>query len=150
MALPIVNKKKLLSVFVIIELLFLLGLGYYYFHSRKDIAPQIKRVMVANDRTFNFDSFVIPVQQHDNFSYVSLSIDFKMPNKELEMEMVRKQDKIRRIIYDILIDEINCAKELSMSKETFDQIKKIIIHQVNAVVTKGRVNEVYLRDFLAV
>lgn len=144
------KKRKLLFVFVMVELCLLLGLGYLFFQNKEDAIPQVTRVLIRNDRSFNFGSFVIPIQQNNNFSYISLSIDFKMPNKELEIEMIRKKDQIRGIIYDILIKEINKSEELSILKESFDKIKGFIIQRINEVVTNGKINEVYLRDFLAV
>lgn len=150
MALLNLKKRKLLFVFVVVEFCLLLGLGYHFFQNKEDVTPQVKRVLIANDRSFNFGSFIIPIQHHNHFLYISLSIDFKMPNKELEIEMMRKKGQIRGIIYDILIKEINNSEELPMPKERFDKIKGFIILRTNEVVTNGRINEAYLRDFLAV
>lgn len=150
MALLNLKKKKLLSIFVIVELCLLLVFGYHFFQNKKGVTPRVKRVLISNDRSFNFGSFVIPVKEHNNFSYISLSIGFKMPNKELEIEMIRKRDQIRGLIYDILIEEVNQSEALPMPMATFDNIKEFIIQRTNEVVTSGKINEAYLKDFLAV
>ena len=119
-------------------------------NNKAEALPRIKRIAILNDRSFDFGSFVIPIEQRDNFSYISLSIDFKISNKELKAEILRKKNLLRGMIYDILIKEINNSKEFPLVNETLENIKENIIKSVNEAVVNGKVNEAYLRGFLAV
>ena len=164
-------KRRWLSLAAMTGLCFLLVPGYHYIQNKKKIIsrfksysivnqqnlkhkaagiPRVKRIAILNDRSFNFGSFVIPIKQKNNFSYISLSIDFKIPNKELEMEIIRKKDQLRGMIYDILIKDINDSEEFPPLNETLENIKGNIIRRVNEIVVNGKVTEAYLRGILAV
>ena len=170
---PLLNftKRRWLSLAALTGLCLLLLSGYIYNQNKKRIVsrsksytiekehnfkdatgiiPRVKRISILNDRSFNFGSFVIPVRQKDNFSYISLSIDFKIKNKELEMEIIRKKERLRGVIYDILIKEINNSEEFPLSDEAIKSVKGNIIRTVNEVVVNGKVTEAYLRGLLAV
>ena len=164
-------KRRWLSLAAMTGLCFLLVAGYLYIQNKKkiisrfksysiineqnlknkaEVIPRVKRIAILNDRSFSFGSFVIPIKQKDNFSYISLSIDFKIPNKELEMEIIRKKDQLRGMIYDILKKEINSSEEFPLLNEALENIKGNIIRRVNEIVVNGKVNEAYLRGILAV
>ena len=43
-------------------------------NNKAEALPRIKRIAILNDRSFDFGSFVIPIEQRDNFSYISLKV----------------------------------------------------------------------------
>jgi flagellar basal body-associated protein FliL len=108
--------------------------------------PQEKRFPVENDRSIKFDSFIIPFEEHGRFTYISLSISFELPNKELMKEMVEKNTLIRGIIYGLLSKNIKILTNVS----SLEKLKELITHSVNDVLTAGKVNEPIITDFSAV
>ena len=79
-------------------------------------------------------------------SYISLSIAFKLPNKELRGEMIREKYRLRGIIYDMLTEEVNGLKEVPR----IEKIKECIIRAINGAVSMGKINDAYITDLLAV
>lgn len=135
-----------LSLFFVFGLCLLAGMGYFYKQERGELIPRVKRFTILYDKSLKFGLFVIPIKEHDNFSFISLSIDFEMPNKEIEGEVIKNKDQLRGIIYDMLTKEINKKKELP----SLPGLKESIIKEVNKALNAGKVNTVYVREFLAV
>jgi flagellar basal body-associated protein FliL len=106
-----VNKTNLaLFIFIIIGLVFLLGIGYFYAREEKshinpdqnDRIPhqkeqkaQLNPLGIPKDQLLVLHSFVIPFEENKRFTYISLSISFKLPNKELKREMIEKKHQLR-------------------------------------------------------
>ncbi|MBA7715303.1 hypothetical protein ES703_124344 [subsurface metagenome] len=112
----------------------------------KEETPQSNRLAIPEDQLLIFPSFVIPFKENKRFTYISLSISFNVPNKELKREMIEKKGQLRGIIYDMLREEIHKAKEIPPLKE----LKKCIIRGLNMTLSAGNVKEVYITKFLAV
>ncbi|MGA8178493.1 MAG: flagellar basal body-associated FliL family protein [Desulfobacterales bacterium] len=110
------------------------------------VIPMVKRFPVQNDRSIRFDSFIIPFEEHGKFTYISLSISFELPNKELVYEMTQKNALIRGIIYSILSQNI----KLLTSVSSLEKLKELITHSVNGVLTAGKVREPIITDFSTV
>ena len=85
-------------------------------------------------------------EENREFTYISLSISFKLPNKGLKGEMIEKKEQIRGIIYDVLREEIKKAKEIP----PLEKIKAFIIKRVNSAISTGKIDDVYITQFLAV
>jgi len=93
-----------------------------------------------------FDLFVIPLKEHERFTYISLSISFDLTNDELNREFFEKKVLLRAIIYDILNKELNRSNEIP----PVEDLKKFIIKEVNHVLANGAVTRAYIMNFLAV
>jgi len=148
------REKPRLSLFIAIGLCLLMGIGYLYLKGKifniivdqKGEIPELDRLAIPKDQLLIFPSFVIPFRENKRFSYISLSIYFNLPNKELMREMIEKKGELRGIIYDILRQEINKLKEVP----SLEELKGFIIRGVNTALSAGKVNEVYITKFLAV
>ena len=110
------------------------------------VKPKMKRFPVQSDRSVKFDSFIIPFEEHGKFTYISLSISFELPNKELTDEMNKKNTLIRGIIYNLLRKNIKILTTVS----SLERLKGLITHNINGVLTAGKLNEPTITDFSTV
>jgi len=146
--------KKRLLLCIAIGLCLLIGIGYIYLKRKKsnirfnlkEETAQFSRPAIPEHQLLIFHSFVIPFKENKKFTYISLSISFNVPNKEIKREMIEKKARLRGIIYDILREEIHKAKEIP----SLEKLKEFIIRGVNMTLSAGNVNEVYISKFLAV
>ena len=107
------------------------------------VMNQVKRFPVQSDRSVKFDSFIIPFEEHNRFTYISLSISFDLPNKDLKDEIDKKNTLIRGIIYKTLNKNIKILTTVS----SLEKIKRLIINKVNGVLAGGKINEAIITDF---
>jgi len=148
------REKKRLLLCIAIGLCLLIGIGYLYLRFKKsnmpfnlkEETPQSNRLAIPEDQLLIFPSFVIPFKENKRFTYISLSISFNVPNKELKREMIEKKGQLRGIIYDMLREEIHKAEEIP----SLEKLKKCIIRGLNMTLSAGNVKEVYITKFLAV
>ncbi|MBL7179784.1 MAG: flagellar basal body-associated FliL family protein [Desulfobacterales bacterium] len=138
--------KRKLFVYAAIGLCFLAGAVYYYRNNKKDEPSRIDRLSAQPGSLLIFDSFVIPFNGHSEFTYISLSVSFKVPNNEVEKEMKGKRDRLRGVLYEMLKEEINRTAEVP----ALEKLKEYIIKRVNQLLSTGKVTEAYIMDFLAV
>jgi hypothetical protein len=110
------------------------------------VIPQAKLFPIQNNGLVSFNSFIIPFEEQGKFTYITLSISFEMPNKELMDEMIEKNTRIRGILYSILDKNINILKNIS----SLEKLKELIAHSVNSVLTAGKVHEPIITDFSTV
>jgi len=148
------SRKKGLWVASAIGLCVLVGIGYLYLREEKskelpgqnsETVP-VAVVSIPGEQLLLFDSFIIPIPENREFTYISLSISFKLPNKEIKRQMTEKKKELRGIIYDILAEEIGKRKQVP----PLESLKKLIIGGVNSALPRGEVREVYVTKFLAV
>jgi flagellar basal body-associated protein FliL len=147
--------KTRLSLFIAIGLCLLTGIGYLYLKGRVSNITvdkggkisQFARLGIPKDQLLIFPSFVIPlIKENRKFTYISLSIYFNLPNKEIMGEMIEKKGELRGIIYDILREKINKTEKVPSMPE----LKGFIVRGVNAALSAGKVNEIYITKYLAV
>lgn len=115
----------------------------------QEISPKIrlgKQFPVQSDRSVTFDSFIIPFEEQGKFTYISLSLSFELPNKELREEMYKKNTLIRGVIYMILCKNIKILTTVS----SLERLKGLITCGVNGVLAPGKVNDITITDFSAV
>ena len=132
----------------------LVGVGYLFLKrewltvtsNQNEGSPQYNRLAIPEDRLLVFPSFVIPFHENMGFAYISFSISFNVPNKELRREMMGGKGRLRGVIYDIVKQEINRIKEVP----SLEVLKEVILRGVNTVLSSGRVDEVYITKFMAV
>jgi flagellar basal body-associated protein FliL len=153
------RRRKLFLIFMWGTFIFVALLAYPFLnnHQTSSMIPSVsgqvspviavvKRFPVQTDRSIKFESFIIPFEEHGKFTYISLSISFELPNKELMDEMNKKNSLIRGIIYSILSQNI----KLLTSVSSLEKLKELIIHSVNGVLTSGKVREPIITDFSTV
>ena len=155
------TKKLVLFIFILLGLSIMGGIGYFFTLRKKpptsseqkgDIprveerTVQIKQSIIPKHQLLIFHSFVIPFKENKQFTYISLSISFNLPNKQLKREMIVKKHQLRGIIYEKLRQEINKKEEVPLLEE----LKEVIIRGVNIALSDGKVKEVYITEFLAV
>ena len=97
-------KRKAILLFVWGSVVFVAFLSYPFVKSRRisplisttnlklgSVTPQVKRFPIQNNRLLSFKSFIIPFKEQGKFTYITLSISFELPNKELMDEMIKKK-----------------------------------------------------------
>jgi len=141
-------KKKALFYFVTGTLLLAGLLLYPLLKNRQEIVwiPQLKWFRIQNIKNIKFEPFIIPYREHGKFTYISLSISFELPNKELMDEMIEKNNWIRGIIYNILSDNIYVLENVS----SLMKLKQLIINGVNNLLTTGKIDKAIITDFSTV
>ena len=141
-------KKKALIYFMTGTLV-LAGLSFYFLLKNRQEnvwIPQLKWFSIQNIKSIKFEPFIIPFREHGKFTYISLSISFELPNKELMDEMIEKNNWIRGIIYNILNDNIYVLENVS----SLMKLKQFIIDGVNNILTSGKVDKAIITDFSTV
>jgi len=144
--------KKRVSLCIALGLCLLIGIGYFYLKEKAFDIPQeeettqLHGLKIPKDQLLLFPSFVIPLKEKKGFTYMSLSISFNVPNKELRQEIIAKKEQLRGIMYDMLREEINKTKEIP----PLEKIKGFLTRRVNMALSAGKVNEIYITNFLAV
>lgn len=143
--------KGRLWLFIAIGLFLLSGVGYLYIKGEMSLVTSNQkegpeRFAIPKDQLLVFHSFVIPFKQSKKFTYISLTIAFKLPDKELREQMIQEKNRLRGIIYDMLTEELNGLKDVP----SLEKLKKCIIRAVNGALSMGRINEAYITDLLAV
>ena len=144
---------------MVFSLCFLAGTGIFYLYvkvvgsssknkkiNKKVEAFQIDEFSAQKDYSVDFDSFIIPHNEYSKYTYISLSISFVLPNKELKQEMIRRKNQLRGIIYEILKEKVNKSKEVP----SLEMLKEFITIGANQVLLNGEVGEIYITDFLSV
>ncbi|MCK4467112.1 MAG: flagellar basal body-associated FliL family protein [Desulfobacterales bacterium] len=143
--------KGRIWLFIAIALFLLSGVGYFYMNEEISLVTSNQkegpdRFAIPKDQLLVFRSFVIPFKQSKKFTYISLTIAFKLPDKKLREQMIQEKNRLRGIIYDMLAEEINGLKHAP----SLEKLKKCIIRAVNGALSTGRINEAYITDLLAV
>jgi len=138
--------KKKIFIYFVTGTLVCAGLSLYPFlKNRQKIMwiPKLKWFPIQNYKSIKLKPFIVPLKEKGKFTYISISISFELPNKELMDEMIDKNNWIRGIIYNILSDNIYTLENvLSLIK-----LKQFIINGVNSVLTAGKVDNAIITDF---
>ena len=146
--------KRGLFILILTGIALILSVGYLNLkynilslnEQKIESVPEKRHFPILKEETITFDSFIVPFTENKRFTYISLSIVFRLPNKEISREMSRKKDYIRGILYDMFTEEINRANEIP----PMDHLKESIIRTVNRALSTGMVKEVFITQFLAV
>jgi flagellar basal body-associated protein FliL len=106
----------------------------------------VVRMSINTDQTVYYNSFIIPTEKHETFTYISFSISFKLLNHNVKREMVKRRYQLRGIIYDTLQKRIDAEKTVP----TIEQLKQEVAKIVNSALSAGSIDDAYVTDFLAV
>jgi len=145
--------KRWLWPCVALGLCFAMGLGYWSMRRVKITAApsEINKTLqqglpVPRVQLIHFHSLVIPFHKSKDFTYLSFSISFCVPNNKVKEEMKRREVQLRGIIYDMLAQEINRSSGVA----PLERLKELIIGGINGSLSEGAVREAYITRFLAV
>jgi len=141
--------KKKAFIYFMTGTLVLAGLSLYLLLKNRQEnvwIPKLKWFSIQNIKSIKFEPFIIPFREHGKFTYISLSISFELPNKELMDEMIEKNNWIRGVIYNILNDNIYVLENVS----SLMKLKQFIIDGVNNILTSGKVDKAIITDFSTV
>ncbi len=138
--------KVRLAILMAAGLFLLAGLGFFWLLNQDSGTGRLFRFSVRKDQLIRYNLFIIPYHSNNQFTYLSLNISFKLPNKELRREMLEKREKLRGIIYEIMRLEINRVNQFPSLKK----LKQIIVRGVNEVISNGKIHAVFVTDVLAV
>ena len=146
--------RKRLWIVLVALLCVLVGGGFLYVKKEaSNLLPNQERqtdlavkVSVPQEHLLSFDPFVVPVPVNRKFTYILLSISFKLPNKEIKREMIQRRSQLRGIIYEVLVGKVRESRELP----ALDHLKQLIIRELDRSLYTGNLGEVYITKFLAV
>ena len=140
--------KKTLFLFLMSGVCLLVGGSYYFFQHtiENKIIPRSNIFPVPHDKSIIFESFILPIQKKQGYTYISLNLLLELSNIKLKEEIVEKKDQLRGIIYDILEQEIHRVEDAN----ALDKLKALIISRSNAVLTSGEVREAFITNFVVV
>ena len=144
------KSKKKLTLLIAIGVCFLSGTGYLFLKFgtsllQNDKTRLIERYDVPKNQNITFHSFVIPFKENSDFTYISLSITFDLPNREVKREILENKDRLRGVVYDVLKAEINRYPEVP----PIEKLKGPILEGVNGVLYNDKVKDIYIDQFLA-
>jgi len=157
--------KKWLWLLILTGLLLLSAAGGYFlvkrkiffFSSNENVKQNLNtandlqqrrpaQVVIKKEETLEFKSFVIPFKPSGKFTYISLSITCKLPDKEAKRKMILEKKRIRAMIYNTIKEKINIYIETS----SLQVLKTIIIRAVHDTLATDRINYIEIKDFQAV
>ena len=108
--------------------------------------PQVYRCVISKASPLLFDAFVIPLRKNPSFTYISIDMVFNIQEGMLRKEIIEKKVELRGIIYDILNKEINHTERIP----SLDALKPFVLEGVNRVLSAGKIDGVYVSQYLAV
>jgi flagellar basal body-associated protein FliL len=131
----------------------LVGGGFLYRERAKPVTgshqiqrePSIANEASTGDHVLAFDPFVIPLKSSGQYTYLLLSISFKLPNRQLKREISGVKEQIRGILYDALKEEINKKGDIPSLQE----LKEFLADGLSTVLYKEKGDGIYITKFLA-
>lgn len=140
--------KRTLFLLLVAGVCLLVGGSYYFFqHKNGGKIPSRSNIFpIPHDKTFIFESFILPIQKKQGYTYISLNLLLELSNIKLKGEIVEKKEQLRGIIYDILEQEIHRVEDA----DALEKLKTLIIRRTNTVLTSGEVREAFITNFMVV
>ena len=123
--------------------------GSYYFVKHKNGEKIISRsniFTIPHDKSFRFESFILPIQNKQGYTYISLNLLVELSNIRLKGEIVAKKEQLRGTIYDVLEQEIHRVEDA----DALEKLKTLIIKRANTILTSGEVSEAFITNFMLV
>ena len=113
----------------------------------KNIQDPGKEVSVVVEKTtLAFEPFTVPLENSKDHTYVIVEISLDVPDKKLHGELIEKRNRLRAIIFDIIINEVRRTEAIP----SIADLKQHIIREINAVLESGKIKGVYVTNFIAV
>ena len=107
---------------------------------------KISIIKLNPELTLTFEPFVILSPKDMEWSYISLALALKTSNERVYKEIQKKKITFRGEIYKIL----NRIYQQSNSPDLYslEELKRKILDNLNEILVHGRVEKLYLTDFL--
>jgi len=102
--------------------------------------------VVVEERTLAFEPFTVPLENTKDHTYIIVEVSFDVPDKKLHSELIEKRNRLRAIIYDIIVNEVRRTEAIP----SIADLKQHINREINAVLESGKINGVYVTNFIAV
>jgi len=113
----------------------------------KNIPEPAKEISaVVEERALVFEPFIVPFENTKDYTYIIVEVSFDVPSKNLHSEVIEKRDRLRAIIYDIIINEVKRTEVIPLPAE----LKRHIYRDINAVLENGKINGVFVTKYIAV
>lgn len=141
------NKKKirkLIIVFIIFILAVTIFLTAYYFITGNSIITTIKNMKAEEEFTYVLDDFVVNLQGSSSH-YLKAKIALAYSNKKEVEILTENNSKIR----DTIIQDLRSRKaEEILESPSFEKIKNNLKSDINSLLTKDIITNIYFTDFL--
>lgn len=141
------SRKQRRLILPITMILFLLaGIPYLYFvlgSDPREKSLRFYKIVLHEDQPFLLDLFIIPFKKGKEFAFASLSISFNFQGDELKKELNRKKYRLRWIIYDVFLDEVNKRGEVPSP----EKLKELILITVSKALSTGRIKGIDINEF---
>jgi len=147
-----INKRRkkiyLAGVFITILGFFLGGCLIIMYKPIKPIEKNIKeyRFVIPKGSPVLFNAFVIPLKRNHMFTYILIDMAFNIREEILRKEIMEKKTELRGMIYDTLYQEINRTEMIP----SVDALKTFVLQGVNSLLSVGKIDNVYVSQYLAV
>jgi flagellar basal body-associated protein FliL len=141
------EKNKLILTCILLVFIFMISAFFLgrYFLSKKNI-PEAVPTTIPEVQLTKFDSFVIPYTGRKNYSYISLSVSFYLPQEAVRLEIDEKKHLLRGTIYEL----ISRQAQQSGQGPSLLQLKDLIRKAVNRKLSAGQVNELFITHYLVI
>lgn len=108
--------------------------------------PEKEVLAVFEERALVFEPFIVPFENTKDHTYIIVEVTFDVPDKILNNEFLEKRNRLRAIIYDIIINEVKRTETIP----SIADLKQQIGREINAVLKNGKINGVFVTNFIAV
>lgn len=113
----------------------------------KNIPEPDKEVSaVVEEKALVFEPFIVPFENTKDHTYIIVEVTFDVPDKILHGELLEKRNRLRAIIYDIIINEVKRTETIP----SISELKQQIGREINAILENGKINGVFVTNFIAV
>jgi flagellar basal body-associated protein FliL len=151
---PVSRRKKIFTgkIICLVALATCLFAFITYSFIRKE--PEVKNIqdpgketsVVIEEPMLAFEPFTVPLKNTKNNTCIIVEVSFGVSDKKLHSELIEKRNRLRAIIYDIIIYEVRRTEAIPLIAD----IKRHITREINAVLESGKINGVYVTNFIAV
>ena len=122
---------------------FIAFMGWNRLAPEKEKPPAIVRVALEKKPLIELNSFVIPNHGKTD-GYISFSISLKVTNDTLINEVKENREYLRGKIYD----RLNTYLEQQVQMPLTESIKNIVENGINDSLSKGKIDGLYITQFL--
>jgi flagellar basal body-associated protein FliL len=141
-------KKKGIYMFAAVCLFVTVTIVFTVWYAIPEEKPNSDRVIQTKKiekYTLKLDSFLIPYSQNQS-SYISLDFSLDVPEGPLKRELIKKRGLIRGVVYELLVNYIDSLQGIPAP----EKIKDVITQGVNGSLSKGKISELYLTQFIVI
>lgn len=141
------EKNKFMLTRILLVFVFAISaifLGRYFFGKKNN--PEAVPTTIPEVQLTKFDSFVIPYTGRKNYSYISLSVSFYLPQEAVRLEIDEKKHLLRGTIYEL----ISRRTQQPGWAPSLLKLKDLIRKAVNRELSAGQVTELFITHYLVI